>query len=172
MASLTRMTKPTGCWKQTGVRLAVADVGGQKFCIKCILQIIFHAGNCSPLRVVFVEFVSWGRGWTYRVISQPSDTKILHLCSHRNNLIILKVSSSWAAAAGPFDRYVPPLGVYWKWRLFSSCGGFVCRGKDIVELGVSLSSFSSGLWNIAPFSRCFFMTWMFFFSWWETFYEF
>lgn len=64
--------------------------------------------------------VLWGLGWRYREISQPSDTKTLHLCSHRNNPVLLKVTLGWAAAAAPFDGYVPPLGVCWKWRLFSS----------------------------------------------------
>lgn len=39
--------------------------------------------------------VLWGLGWAYGVISQPSDTMILHLCSHRNSLTILKVPLGW-----------------------------------------------------------------------------
>lgn len=99
---------------------ATPDVGGQRFCIKCIFQIIFNDSTCSPLHDVLCCVVSWSLGWAYRVISQPSLTKIPHLCSHRNSLISLKVPLGWEAAAGPFDRYVPPLNVYWKWRFFSS----------------------------------------------------
>lgn len=100
--------------------------------------------------------VLWGLGWRSRVILQPSDTNILHLCSHRNHLIILKVTLGWAAAAGPFGRSVPPLVLIGSGDCFPAhCGRLMCRGKDFVELGVFLPSSPSGSWNITPFLLAF-----------------